>query len=197
VSRGGPSTIASCQRGTALVEFALIAPMFLLVVLGGLDLCHTMYVRSVLVGQLQKASRDMSLEDAGADARQAAIELLVKSAVRDVAPSAEVTLVPTAYHDYDDVGSPEEFTDGNHNGKCDKKESFVDSNRNGQWDADSGADGRGGAKDVVLLTATATYDHLPLAALFASSQKVTLTAKTLIRNQPNDQQADPPSGVCP
>lgn len=185
-----------CQRGSALVEFAMIAPVFLLLVLGGLDICHTMYVRSVLTGQLQKASRDLSLEDASAKDRQDAIENAVRSAVRNVMPSATVTLTPTAYRDYANVGNAEEFNDANHNGTCDNKEGFVDNNRNGKWDRDSGQTGRGGAKDVVLLTATATYDHLPLAALFDSSSKVELIAKTLIRNQPSDQQADPPSGVC-
>jgi hypothetical protein len=180
-----------------LVEFAMIAPVFLLLILGGLDLCHTMYVRSVLTGQLQKAARDLSLEDASASVRQDAIETAVRNAVQNVAPTATVTITPTAYRDYSSVGNGEEFNDGNHNGRCDNKESFVDNNRNGVRDADSGEDGRGGAKDVVLLTATVSYDHLPLAAMFTGGSRVELTAKTLIRNQPNDQQPDPPSGTCP
>jgi hypothetical protein len=180
-----------------MVEFALIAPVFLLLVLGGLDICHTMYVRSVLTGQLQKASRDLSLEDASAATRQDAIETSVQNAVQNVMPTAIVTLTPTAYRDYANVGNAEEFNDGNHNGTCDNNEGYVDSNRNGSWDArDSGSEGRGGAKDVVLLTAKVTYNHLPLVAMFAGGRQVELTAKTLLRNQPNDQQADPPSGVC-
>lgn len=193
---GRARAASSCRRGSALVEFAMIAPVFLLLILGGLNLCHTMYVRSVLTGQLQKASRDLSLEDASAVTRQAVIAAAVQTAVRNVMPSATVTLVPTAYRDYANVGRPEEFNDGNHDGKCNNKESFVDNNRNGVWDTDSGEAGRGGAKDVVMLTATATYDRLPLAAMFSAGPKVELTAKTLIRNQPNDQQADPPSGIC-
>jgi Flp pilus assembly protein TadG len=189
--------LRGCQDGAAMVEFALIAPVFLMLILGGLDICHTMYVRSVLTGQLQKASRDLSLEDASASTRQDAIEASVETAVRNVMPTATVTLVPTAYRDYANVGNAEEFNDANHNGKCDNKEGFVDSNRNGTWDKDSATAGRGGAKDVVMLTATATYNHLPLVAMFTGGRQVELTAKTLLRNQPNDQQADPPAGVCP
>jgi Flp pilus assembly protein TadG len=188
--------LADCQRGAAFVEFALIAPVFLLLILGGLDISHTMYVRSVLTGQLQKASRDLSLEDASADTRQDAIETSVRNAVRNVMPSAMVTLTPTAYRDYANVGAAEEFNDGNHDGVCDNNEGFIDSNHNGTWDRDSAADGRGGAKDVVMLTAKVTYAHLPLVAMFSGDSQVELTAKTLLRNQPNDQQADPPSGVC-
>ena len=189
--------LRECQRGAAMVEFALIAPVFLLLILGGLDICHSMYVRSVLTGQLQKASRDLSLEDASAATRQDAIETSVENAVRNVMPGATVVLTPTAYRDYSNVGNAEEFNDANHNGVCDKKEGFVDNNRNGTWDQDSATAGRGGAKDVVLLTATVTYNHLPLVAMFTGGRQMELTAKTLLRNQPNDQQADPPSGVCP
>ncbi|MBB4860986.1 Flp pilus assembly pilin Flp [Novosphingobium chloroacetimidivorans] len=188
--------LARDERGAALVEFALIAPVFLLLVLGGLDLCHTMYVRSVLTGQLQKASRDFTLEDAASATRQAAITAAVEAAVQQTAPGALVTVTPTWYHNYSGVAKPEEFSDGNHDGVCNNKEAFVDTNRNGRWDSDSSGPGRGGAKDVVLLTATVAYDHLPLAAMFTGDSKVELVAKTLLRNQPNDQQAEAAAGVC-
>jgi len=188
--------IALDERGAAVVEFALIAPIFLLMVLGGLDVCHTMYVRSVITGQLQKAGRDFTLEDAGSVTRQAAITAAVEAAVQQTAPGAIVTVTPIWYRDYTGVAKPEEFSDGNHDGVCNNKEAFVDSNRNGRWDSNSGGQGRGGAKDVVLLTATASYDHLPLAAMFTGDAKVELVAKTFLRNQPSDQQTDAASGVC-
>jgi len=185
------------NRGATLVEFALVAPVFLLLVLGGLELCHTMYVRSILVGQLQKAARDVTLEDASATERQAAIRASVESAVRNVMPSATVSFTYRAYQDYANAANgAEEFNDSNHNGVCDKGEGYVDANRNGTWDQVGGSEGRGGAKDVVLLTATASYTRLPLATLFGGGPKREVTAKTLLRNQPSDQQADSPTGVC-
>jgi len=195
--RGRKLRLGSDQRGIALVEFALVAPVFLLMVLGGLELLHTMYVRSVLTGQLQKASRDLSLEDASATVRQEAIRTTVESAVRNVMPTATVTMVSKSFHDYTNAANPaEELSDANHNGKCDKGEAFIDSNRNGTWDQDGSAEGRGGAKDVVLLTATVSYDRLPLAQLFGNGPKIEMSAKTLLRNQPSDQQADPPTVIC-
>lgn len=186
------------NRGVALVEFALLAPIFLLLLLGGLEICHTMYVRSVLVGQLQKAARDLSLEGASSTEQQSAIAMSVQAAVKNVIPQAVVTVVPKSYHDYANVANPaEEYNDADHDGLCDHGETFVDSNRNGHWDADGGVDNRGSAKDVVLLTATAVYDRLPLGRMFYADPQITLVARTLIRNQPNDAQADPPSGTCP
>jgi hypothetical protein len=189
--------LASCERGATIIEFAIIAPVFLLLTLGGLELAHTMYVRSVLIGQLQKASRDISLEDATSATRQDAIETSVEDAVKNAIPTATVKFDYKSYHDYGNAEDPsEEYNDANHSGVCDKGEAFVDGNRNGRWDADGGTDGRGGAKDVVLLTATVSYPRLPLAALIGNNSPMVLTAKTLLRNQPNDQQADLPTGTC-
>jgi Flp pilus assembly protein TadG len=189
---------AADARGVSAVEFALLAPVLLLLVLGGLELAHTTYVNTVLIGQLQKAGRDMSLEGASSPAQQAAVEAEVTAAVKKLNSAANVTYELKSYHDYANAKSPaEEFNDANHDGVCNNHESFVDSNRNGHWDADGATTGRGGAKDVLLLTATATYPRLALGAFFASSPTVTLKASTLLRNQPSDAQETPPTGTCP
>lgn len=185
-------------RGATMVEFALVAPLLILMLLGGLEVGHTMYVRSALVGALQKAARDISLEGASAGVRQDAIAASVASAVRQIIPGASVTMASKSYRDYRNVADPaEEYNDANHDGRCDNGEAFVDSNRNGHWDADGSVAGRGNARDVVLLVATVSYNRLGLTSLLAGAPRTVLTAKTLIRNQPNDQQADPPTGICP
>ncbi|EZP50843.1 TadE/TadG family type IV pilus assembly protein [Sphingomonas sp. RIT328] len=189
--------LARSTRGATLVEFAIVTPLLLLLLLGGLETCHTMYVRSALVGSLQKAARDLSLEGASSSVRVNAITASVTDAVHQIMPAANVSLVAKSYHDYSNAANPaEEYNDADHDGRCDHGEAFVDSNRNGNWDADGSVTGRGGARDVVLLVATASYNRLGLTALLPSAPQTVLTAKTLIRNQPNDQQADPPTGYC-
>lgn len=189
--------LARDSRGTTVVEFALVAPVLLLLSLGGLELAHMMYVRSILQGQTQKAGRDMSLEDAADAVRQEQIEGQVRSAVLAVVSSGSVTFAKTSFHDYRNAHDRmEEYSDSNHNGRCDSGEAFVDANNNSTWDTDTGVDGRGGAKDVVLLTATATYPRLALGKLFASDPDVKLTASTVLRNQPSDEQAAAPMRTC-
>lgn len=196
--RLSPTIFARAQRGSAIVEFAIVTPVLLLFILGGVEISHTLYVQSVLTGQLQKAARDMSLEDASATVRQTAITQTVTDQVHMIIPGAIVTIVPKSYHDYANAANPaEEYSDADHDGLCDHGETFIDSNRNGHWDADGGVAGRGGAKDVVLLVATATYDRLPLGQFVTGNPRMHLTASTLIRNQPSDVQADPPTGTCP
>lgn len=184
--------------GSTMIEFALVAPLLILLLFGGLEVGHTMYVRSALTGALQKAARDISLEGASAEARQEAISASVADAVHQIIPGADVTLASKSYHDYRNVADPaEEYNDANHDGRCGNGEAFVDSNRNGHWDADGAVYGRGNARDVVLLVATVSYDRLGLTTLLAAAPRTVLSAKTLIRNQPNDQQSDPPTGTCP
>ena len=50
------------QRGTALMEFALTAPVFLLILMGIFDYCWQMYAQQVLQGAVAKAGRDATIE---------------------------------------------------------------------------------------------------------------------------------------
>jgi Flp pilus assembly pilin Flp len=192
-----PVELIRSTRGATMIEFALVAPILLLMLIGGLEIGHTMYVRSALIGSLQKAARDLSLEGANSSTRQNAIADSVSATVRQIMPSAQVSLSARSFHDYRYVAlSGEEYNDANHNGRCDNGEAYVDGNRNGTWDIDGSVAGRGGAKDVVLLEATVRYDRIGPAGLLTGTPKTVLTAKTLIRNQPYDQQADPPTRLC-
>ena len=185
-------------RGVTTVEFALVLPALLLLLLGGLELTHTKYVQTVLVGQLQKAGRDISLEGSASNAAQTTALNKVTSTLQAVAPNSTVTYTLKSFHDYANVANrAEEFGDADHDGVCDHGETFVDSNGNGHWDADGSVNGRGGAKDVVLLTATLTSPRLAMGQLFGAGPTITLTSSTLLRNQPSSTQSQPATGICP
>lgn len=184
------------RSGVTAIEFAFVAPVLMILIMGGLEVGHTMYVNSILVGAVQKAGRDMSLEDASTNLTT--IEGNIGTAVRQVVRlQSDPTFTIRSYHDYVNAQSPaEEFGDTDHDGLCDHGETYVDSNDNGQWDADGSVDGRGGAKDVVLFTASITYDRLPIGRFISSNPTMTLTASTLLRNQPSNQQSQPTTRVC-
>jgi Flp pilus assembly pilin Flp len=173
--------------GATVVEFALVMPVLLLLLVGTFDVAMNLYATSVLQGSIQKAGRDFSLEDARS--RQSTIESYITRQVRRVAPGASVTFARKAYFDFADVGQPEVYDDLNHDGACNNDEPFEDANGNGQWDADRGEAGFGGARDAILLTATARYDRLfPMDGLMGVPDQVTVTASTVLRNQPFDDQ---------
>lgn len=177
------------RQGSTIVEFALVAPFLLLVLTGGLQLGYIVYVKAALEGEMQKASRDRTLESAGSSTQRTLLENRLRDAVRRVAPKANVVFTRKAYRDYSNVASYEEFNDTNNNGRCDPKEVYLDANNSGMWDLDSGtSNSDGGATDIVIYTATVDYNRLPLGRLLPWAPTGQLTAKTALRNQPFDKQ---------
>lgn len=171
------------NRGVTAVEFALIAPALLMVLLGVFDTAYNLYTAAVLDGAAQKAARDSTIE--GAETKGLAIDERVVAAVHNVMPAAAVTFDRRAYRDYSDVGRPEDYTDIDKNGTCDKGEPFEDANGNGVWDSDRGADSMGGARDAVLYTITVSYPRVfPLTHLLGLPETVTSQTQTVLRNQP-------------
>lgn len=175
------------RRGAALVEFALVAPVLLLMLLGMFDMGYNYYVQSQLQGAIQKAARDSGIE--GAHTRIEQIDARVADAVHAIVPSAEVTFARKAYARFSDVARPEDFSDIDGNGKCNAGEPFEDANGNGTWDEDRGADGLGGARDAVLYVVTVSYKRaFGVTAFVGMPDTFTTQATTVLRNQPYGEQ---------
>lgn len=175
------------DRGATLVEFALVAPVFVMALIGMFDICYNIYAASMVEGAIQKAARDSTIE--AADLSQSDIDARVTTAIHRVVPSAELTFERSAYTNFSDVGRPEDFTDSNDDGICNDGEPFEDVNGNALWDLDRGADGFGGARDALLYTVTVSYDRqFPLHNMVGIPARVTTQATTVLRNQPYAQQ---------
>jgi Flp pilus assembly protein TadG len=176
------------RSGATLTEFAFVGPVLVVLVMGIFDMAHTQYTNALVNGAMQKAGRDMTLENAGS--RQAMVDTRVRQQVLNVVPpGATVTFERLSHFDFSDIGEPEEFTDENGDGICNRNEVFADDNGNGRWDADRGQAGIGGARDAVLYTAVVTYPRLfPMYGLAGLPETVTLRSSTVLRNQPFDEQ---------
>ncbi len=186
------------KRGTAITEFAIIAPTFFLMLMGFYDLGMAQYVKSIMEGEIQKAGRDSSLQTGGANLTQTALDERVRSRVKTIAKDATVTFTRKAFQRYANVSAvKEDFIDSNSNGTCNAGESYTDWNNNNSWDLIGGSNGQGGAKDAVVYTATATYRRLfPLATMAGWSDDQVLTTTTILVNQPFAEQAVPVSRTC-
>lgn len=186
------------ERGVTAIEFALVMPVALVLIMGLGELCYRSYVQSVVFGAVQEAGRASSVE--GGAQSSAAIDLLVKNEVTQVAPQAKMTFSRTSYSDFSGVKQPEPFTDTNKNGIYDNTECFQDLNNNQRWDADRGvANSQGGASDVTMYTVTTTFPNLfPASSLLGWNSKQEISATTTLQNQPYGLQAiRSPQTVCP
>lgn len=171
------------ETGVTVVEFALISPVLLIMLMGLYDVAYQLYAGAVLQGAIQKAGRDSTIE--GAASGTAALDLVVSDQVKRVVPNATLTFTRKAYATFSKVGKPEDWTDSNSNGTCDNNEPFEDVNGNNNWDADRGKTGQGGAKDAVVYTVNVVYPRpLAIGGMLGFSQNVTLKRVTVLRNQP-------------
>lgn len=176
-------TLPRDTAGAAMVEFAIIAPVLLMLLFGTLEFGLNVYLRSVLEGAMQQAGRNSSLQTA--QTGQSGIDAAITTQMHNILPNATVAFQRQNYANFAAVGRPEDFTDSNGNGVHDTGECFQDINANATWDADAGRTGIGGANDVVEYTATVSYESwIPVASALGISPTTSIQAKTLLRNQP-------------
>ncbi len=55
------------ERGATIVEFAIVAPVMLLLIMMMGELCYRHYVQAILTGSMAKAGRDSAIEGGGTE----------------------------------------------------------------------------------------------------------------------------------
>ena len=192
--------LATDRHGATIIEFAIVAPVLLLLLVGGFELAHQSYVKAVLQSALTDAARRAAVEDpqfvAAGDTLEERVENLVIAKIGPSAPDATVSVSQEIFFDFSGIGNPEKLmTDVDGDGQYDEADGdcFADLNENGEYDTDTGRDGIGGSNDVVLYEATLSMPRLfPLDAFIDVGPAVELRAETAIRNQPYAAQRTPP-----
>lgn len=193
-------SLRSDQRGATLVEFAIIAPTLLLMIIGLLDLGHSIYYNSIIQGALQDAAR---LATVG-DKTQAQIDAFVATRVQGLSRNPTIVITKKSYTDYTGVKKAEKIvTDtapiGVYNAKTattpgDCHEDVVD---NGIFDTDRGKSGLGGADDVIFYEVAVTYDRvLPMFGMLGYSNRPTIKVNTVLKNQPYAAQVKGAPVIC-
>lgn len=111
------------RRGTAALEFALVFPVAILLMLGCIELSLMMLVDASLEIGIRAASRTGSITALGSgDEREAAVKQIVQYWVaRWVPGSSNITLKTLVYPALNNADSPV-WVDDNNNGLCDQGE---------------------------------------------------------------------------
>lgn len=186
------------RSGVVAIEFGIITPVMALFMMGIGDLLYGSYANSILVGAVQKAGRDATLQQNTSSTATTAIDNQVMAMVQKVAPAATYVSTRENYTMFANVDKPEPFVDSNGDGIRQVGECYTDVNGNNQWDSDMGRSGVGGASDVAQYTITITYPRIfPVAKLLGWGATASLTAQTLLKNQPYAAQSSPtPATIC-
>jgi hypothetical protein len=175
------------RRGTTALEFALVAPLVILVGIATIEFGYILTVQNLLELSARKASRTGITGETPANGktREEMLRALVADTGMGLIDPARLTIGITAYDGFDKVGQPEPCMDLNGNRACDQSEPYTDVNGNGRWDADQGKASAGSGGQVVIYTLS--YTDIPLTGLIAalvSASPMTYSARVVVRNEP-------------
>jgi len=146
------------RRGAAALEFALVAPVFFILLLGVFDLSILFFLLLTLENAALDAARFGSTgavpEDATRDER---IREIVHGATMGLLDDKGLDIRMLVYQSYEDVAAAEWLFDVNGNDAHDPGEIFDDVNGNGVWDGDPGVPGSGAPNEIVVYRVSAQY----------------------------------------
>ncbi len=202
VRTGWRSGLPENTRGTAAIEFAIIAPVFILILLAVLQFGMLGWAKSSLETAVRDAARFAITGAVGTQATREAsiidgIDKRMSSFRRQYGQPIVVTT--QVYPTFEDIAQPEKIVlDANGNGVCDTNDQYIDFNENNAYDLDMSKTGYGGPSDVVIYSATFPLEALlPLnTGMFDLGQVFNLKAQAAVQNEPFGALTPPPVKLC-
>jgi Flp pilus assembly protein TadG len=174
------------KEGSTVVEFAIVAPVLFLLLMGTVETGLVLFANSVLEGATSFASRvGKSGFTLNGQTREQYIRSRVVALSGGLLNPAQITITTLAYSNFANVGQPEPcITASPCNGAAGVN--FQDVNGNGTRDMDMGRSTAGGSGDVVLYRVTypwPIFTPIVRRVLSGNSGTLTLTAVSTVRNE--------------
>lgn len=176
--------LVRCERGATAVEFALVLPLMILVIVGGLEMAIVLFIGSSIEAAVMEASRYGATGTEVGVSRGDRVLEIVEDKTYGLLDMDKVKMDTLVYESFADVGQPEPFTDQNGNDAYNSGEPFVDVNGNGQWDPDMGAAGLGGPSDVVVYRLTYAWGLVTPMLQRLLGESVVHVSSVALRNEP-------------
>ncbi len=175
------------EAGGSALEFALLLPVLLVLLVGILEYGLLFFARLSLDEALGEAARfGITGRTLPGQDRTEAVRQVLRQRLPALLDPDRVVVDVLVYPDFESIGRPEPFVDRNGNGTYDAGEPYTDINGNGRWDEDMGRPGAGGPDAVVLYRARTDWRLLtPLAPLLVPPDgRVPLESTIAVRNEP-------------
>lgn len=176
------------QEGSAAVEFALILPLLLLLILGCIEFAIAMFVGGMLESAVLSASRYGITGFVAGGSREAHIRSLISQKTLGFVDGDSTDIQTFVYPSFSAIVAPEPYFDVNGNNAYDAGEPFSDLNRNGARDGGSGTPGVGQACDVVLYVVSYQM-HAVIGLLEPFLSRIKHYASVAVRNEPYSDRA--------
>jgi len=171
--------------GVSVIEFAIIAPVLFLFLIGFIEFAMIAFTNSVLEGATSIGSRIGRTGYNGGMAREDYIRNEIQRLSGGYLDISRLEINILAYDTFDHVGDEEDYVDANGNGMRDPGESYTDTNGNGQWDADRGIAGPGDRNAVVLYKVSYPWEIFTpvMSSIIGDQGIINLTAIATVRNE--------------
>ena len=173
------------ERGITTLEFAFLAPVLMLFIMGIIEFSLIMFTQAVMESATGNTARmgKTGFTTPGITRQQQLINNVVSRTAGFLDPN-KISVNMRVYPNFDNVNDPEPYTDANGNGHHDNGETYTDINGNGQWDEDMGAAGAGNAKDVVVYTVSYPWPIMTPVIKAIIGNTFNVTARTVVKNEP-------------
>lgn len=186
-ARLGLVRLRADRRGSAAVDFAIIGPALVVMMVGILEVAMLMMTQTLLQSAVADAARaGLTGQPGDGLTRAELVRLAAERVGGNLIDPGRLALETLVYQSFTSIGEPEPFTDVNSNGVHDAGEPFTDVNGNGSWDSDQGQSGLGGPNDIVLYRITYAWQPMTpfLRGLLPGDGTVELSASFAVRNEP-------------
>jgi hypothetical protein len=177
------------RAGGSAAEFAVLAPILFLAVIGIIELAVLLTVQVLLEGSIREASRfGITGYTPTGVTRDQQIRNVIAQYTVGLVDMTRVTIDTRVFQSFGSIVRPEPCFKYTSPGVCDTSDphNWVDVNGNGRWDDGNGTQGSGSSGDIVLYTIY--YRHhimTPLMQrLIGYNGYVSLEASVVVRNEP-------------
>ncbi len=172
-------------EGSTIIEFAIMVPVFLLLVFGTVEFSMIMFAATVIESATTNSARTGKTGyTAPGLSRQDFIIQSINNRTAGLLDPTKITVSSKVYTGFDKVGAAEPFTDSNGNGMYSVGEPYSDVNGNGQWDSDMGTAGLGNANDIVLYTVSYPWPIMTPIIRNILGTVHNITVRTVVKNEP-------------
>lgn len=185
----GNKNVMNDERGVAAVEFAILAPIFIGVVLAILEFSTAYFTQQAMENVSYNITRlaKTGYVEAGRTQEQTIMAML-HSRLDGLVDPNDIHVNSTVYREFSDIDQNEPFIDANNNGVRDAGENYTDTNRNGEYDGALSVTGYGQAGQITVYEVTVPWRALTpiMANIVGAGATITLTSHIVVRNEPYD-----------
>lgn len=177
------------EQGVTAIEFAVVAPVLLLMLFAIIEFSFIMLVNNMMESATSVTSRlgKTGFNTAGLT-REQTILATVRNRVGSFIDGNNLILTTRVYDQFDQIGDAEPWTDTNGNNMADTGE-YDDINGNGTYDTDMARAGYGNAEDIVVYTITYPWSiQTPIMRELIGDTNGYFNIKTtaVVKNEPYD-----------